>query len=194
MKKSEFIEKFGEEAWNVEAEKRREYRKRYNQEHKEENKEYSKWYYQNNKESIIEKKQCYYQDNREHIIEYKKQWREDNKEQCREYKKQYRGTQFGRANNLKNGYIKEDKMKGFPTDKNIDEDWIIENIFKSQCIYCGESDWAKLGADRIDNNKPHTPDNCVCACWDCNSKRQDKYTVEEFIEYRKLHPKIEDFI
>ena len=28
-----------------------------------------------------------------------------------------------------------------------------------------------MGADRIDNSKSHTKDNCVCACWSCNARR-----------------------
>ena len=41
------------------------------------------------------------------------------------------------------------------------------------CCYCGETDWHKLGADRIDNSKPHSKENCVCACEKCNVERRD---------------------
>ena len=119
------------------------------------------------------------------------QYRQEHKEEKKKYCKHYRSTYFGRAKSLKSRYIQNDKEKGFPTDKNIDEDWIIENIFNSQCIYCGENNWRKLGCDRIDNTKGHTPDNCVCSCWDCNNDRKDKFTVEEFIQYRKLHPRVQ---
>lgn len=65
----------------------------------------------------------------------------------------------------------------------------MENIFTSKCIYCGDDNWEHLGCDRKDNSKPHTSDNIVCACGICNAERSDNYTVEEFIQYRKLHPR-----
>lgn len=174
IKKADYIAMYGEEAWDAYAEKRREYSKQYAKEHKEELKEYKKQYYQ---------------DNKDHIVEQRKQYYQDNIEERREYGRQYNKTQWGRAVLMKLNYIRKDKEKGFPADQNIDEEWIIENIFNSKCIYCGESDWKKLGADRIDNSKPHTPDNVVCSCWDCNNKRNDKFTVEEFVQLMKKEKK-----
>lgn len=215
IKKADYIAKYGEEAWEIEAEKRREYQRQYAKEHKEEQKEYYKQWYQENKEHHSKKmkqwyqdniEKCkeygrqyhqehkeeyneyskqYYQDNKERIAEYMKQYNDTNKERIAEQVKQYRSTQLGRANRIKINYLHYDKKRGFPTDQNIDEDWIIENIFGSSCIYCGESDWQKLGADRIDNTKGHTPDNCVCSCKKCNEKRGDRYTVEEFVLLKK---------
>lgn len=122
--------------------------------------------------------------------ETRKRCYQKNKEKYKDCTKQYYKTQLGRAKYLKHGYNQKDINRGFSTDKNIDETWIMENVFSGQrCIYCGESDWRKLGVDRIDNTKGHTPDNCVCSCWDCNKERKDRFTVEEFIQYRKLHPR-----
>lgn len=53
-------------------------------------------------------------------------------------------------------------------------EWVVENIFTQSCHYCGESDWHKLGADRVDNSLPHTPDNVVPCCRDCNKKKGRK--------------------
>ena len=58
--------------------------------------------------------------------------------------------------------------------------WIMDYIFTKKCVYCGESDWKKLGCDRIDNSKPHTEDNVVCCCGECNTKRGTK-EFEEFL-------------
>ncbi len=196
IKKADYIAKYGEEAWNAKAEKRREYFKQYNdkrkeylKQYKEANRdriaEYNKQYYEGNKERIAERHKQYNEANKERIAEQNKQYCEANKERLAEQLKQYRNTQFGRANYLKNVYIQKDKQKGFSTDQNIDEDWIIENIFDSQCIYCGDSDWTHLGADRIDNSKPHTPDNCVCACRLCNIDRKDRYSVQDFIKIKQ---------
>jgi len=163
MNKTEYIEKFGEEAWKAKAEERKEYDKQYRKANREHILEQSRQYYYRNKDFCKEIQKQW----RDEHPGYMNQWRENNKERIR-------------AQSLKQIYTEIDQRKGFPVDKNIDTDWIIENIFNSSCIYCGESDYAKLGADRIDNSKPHTPDNCVCACRRCNSKRGNRYTVEEF--------------
>ncbi|MBS6574788.1 HNH endonuclease [Parabacteroides goldsteinii] len=62
-------------------------------------------------------------------------------------------------------------------DFNISQDWFIENILKSKCIYCGDT--MKLGCDRIDNTKGHTMDNVVPCCYSCNVARFDNFTFEE---------------
>lgn len=158
MKKQEIIEKYGIEEYERRLRKHREYKKIYNQEHREERSEYSKQYYQEYKGEILE------------------------------HQKQYRQTQYGRAIHLSKGYLRTDKTKGFET--NITPQWIVDNIFTSKCYYCEESDWTKLGTDRIDNTKGHTIDNVICACGKCNSERQDKYTVKEFKRYKQIRPKI----
>ena len=178
-----------------------EYNKQYQSENKERIAEQRKQYRKDNKERIAQ----YYQDNKERLAEYNKQYRSENKERILEYQKKYReenreliaerwkkcySTKKGRAGYVSNAYKKIDIRKGFSIDQNIDADWIIENIFGGQkCIYCGDNDWTHLGADRIDNTKPHTPDNVVCACFICNVERNDRCSVEEFKQYRALHPR-----
>lgn len=134
---------------------------------KEEKKAYSKNYYKSHKEYFLEH-------NKTISKSVKKGWWDN-----------YCKTKNGRATHFVSTYKFTDKKKGFSTDQNIDEKWIIENIFNSSCIYCGESDWAKRGVDRIDNAKGHTPDNCVCACERCNKKRGDRYSVDEFVRIMK---------
>ena len=184
LRKADYISKYGEEAWEIESARRNERKKRWCQNNKEHIAEYNKQYREDNKEYFTEYNKQYYNTNKEYFAEYGKH-REGEKERV----KQYRSTQRGRANNIKTTYIHCDKKRGFSTDQNIDEDWIMENIFNSSCIYCGDNDWTHLGADRIDNTKGHTPDNCVCACGLCNSDRNDNFTVEEFKEYRRTHPR-----
>ena len=53
----------------------------------------------------------------------------------------------------------------------LTEEWVVNHIFNSKCVYCGESDWKKLGCDRIDNSQPHTPSNVVCCCGKCNREK-----------------------
>lgn len=62
----------------------------------------------------------------------------------------------------------------------ITTQWMIENVYNGHCLYCGKTDWRKLGLDRIDNSKPHTLDNVVVCCEECNKKRGD-LSFEEFL-------------
>ena len=139
--------------------------KQYYQEHKEEKIDYQKQYYQNNKEDVLEQRKEYYQDNKDSIAERKKK---------------YYQTPIGRASTLVRNYKWNDKKcnRGKCT---LTVQWIIDNIFSGQkCIFCGESDWEKLGCDGIDNSLPHTPDNVNPCCDECNKKRGRK-EFEEFL-------------
>ena len=189
----ERIERYGVEAWEEKKRKDREYYQankeriaEYRQTHKEQKKEYNKEYYQANKERITEQKKDYYQANKER----RKEYNQANKERGKGYQKKYYSTPLGKANNLARTYKRSDRKKGFDPSNNVTSKWIIENIFSGQsCIYCGDSDWTHLGCDRIDNSKPHTPDNVICSCGLCNIERNDKCSVEEFKQYRALHPR-----
>lgn len=144
--------------------------------------EYKKKYYQNNREQISEQKKQYRQKNKDKIIERKKQYYQANREERLEYQKQYYNTPIGKAKNLINAYRREDK-KHNRGECTLTAEWIVENIFSGQkCIYCGEDDWTKLGCDRIYNDKPHTPDNVVCSCWEHNRQRKDM----DFEEFKKM--------
>lgn len=77
-------------------------------------------------------------------------------------------------------YKYRDKKK-FNKAIDLDVDWFIDNILNSKCIYCGESNWKKLGADRIDNSEPHNKENIVCCCSTCNRMRGDDFTIDEFL-------------
>jgi hypothetical protein len=64
------------------------------------------------------------------------------------------------------------------------------------CDYCGTTlystrksrndavqklEWKYNGLDRVNNNLPHTLENCVPCCWKCNNDK-GRSTREEFIE------------
>lgn len=100
---------------------------------------------------------------REHKLELKRAW----------YK-----TKNGRALNLATNYRRDDKKQN-RGESTLTPEWIVNNIFTRRCIYCGCEDWHQLGADRINNDKPHTPENCVPCCVDCNTKRH----LQDFLEY-----------
>lgn len=72
-------------------------------------------------------------------------------------------------------YKYRDNKKGFKNDLTLE--WLINNIFSKSCEYCG--DIYDIGADRIDNSKGHTMDNCIPCCWQCNMTRSDRFSYEE---------------
>lgn len=103
--------------------------------------------------------------------DYWKEYRKKNKDKILSQKKERYNTQKGRSICLINNYRNDDKDRGFETSVDFDYNWLIEHIF-TKCIYCGETDWHKLGCDRIDNNKPHSKDNVVPCCKKCNDERR----------------------
>ena len=172
-----------------------EQKKHYRQEHKETIAEWQKQWYQDNREDVLKQQKQYYQehkkekteyqkqhyqDNKDTILELQKQYRQNNKDAIAERQKQYYQTPNGRASSLVSGYRRADKNAN-RGECTLTAQWIIDNIFSGQkCIFCGESDWEKLGCDRIDNSLPHTPNNVNPCCDECNKKRGKK-EFEEFL-------------
>lgn len=118
--------------------------------------------------------------------DYFKQRYQENSEKIKEIVRKYKSTPIGRANHLASSYRIEDK-KHNRGECTITGEWMVDNIFSGQrCFYCGESDWTKLGCDRIDNSLIHTPDNVVPCCEECNKKRGRKDFVEFLKEIGRL--------
>lgn len=175
------------------------------EEKKKKKAEYDKEYRAKNKERIANRHKEWYAKNKEkkHLydIEYrkknverrkevKKAWNKANKKKMSAYNKQFYQTIAGMAARRRNHYLADDKEKGFDTAQTITAKWIAENILTASCIYCHDAEPYHLGCDRIDESKGHTPDNVVCACPVCNWERSlQKMSVEEFVEYRKTHPR-----
>lgn len=124
---------------------------------------------------------------REYDREYSKQWRKLNKERKKksneeyrkshtEYFKKYRETyngkkyeisMFSRASKLLFAYNQSDSQHN-RGEGDLTAQWIIDNIFSKPCTHCGETDWKKIGCNRLDNTKPHTMDNVEPCCMKCN--------------------------
>lgn len=138
---------------------------------KEKKREYARQRYLQKKEEILEKRKQHYQENKEKTLEKQKNY----------YK-----TPMGRAQWLVQGYKREDKKYG-RGECTLTAKWVVDNIFTSKCHYCGESNWHKLGCDRIDNSKPHTMDNVVPCCYECNCKRSSKSYEEFLAECNKIN-------
>lgn len=95
---------------------------------------------------------------------------EESKEVQRQMMKDWFNTREGRAYNLCKNYEQFDQ-KANRGQSTITPQFILDNIFTSRCVWCGETDWKLLGCDRIDNDLPHTPTNVVCSCKNCNLER-----------------------
>lgn len=117
--------------------------------------------------------------------DYDKEYQAANKDKISKYQSEFYSTKFGRANNLLNGYKYMDREKKIGTCT-LTTDWIVKHIFSQPCHYCGKTDWRELGCDRIDNALPHTPENVVPCCWECNRKKR----LTPYDEYLKLIGKI----
>lgn len=164
------------------------------EERKAAQREYNKQYYQNNKEKLAKQKAEWRKNNKEKYVEYQAEWRKNNKEKkakCQaewrqnnkekyaEYDVKYRLTLKGRANNLLKAYRVADKKQN-RGECTLTAEWIVKNIFSQPCHYCGKTDWTKMGCDRIDNSLPHTPENVVPCCAECNRKKA-RYSYDEYM-------------
>lgn len=65
---------------NIPTRTDKEYKKKYNEEHKEVITEYNKKYKEEHKEDIVEKKKQYYEEHKEDTAEYNKKYREQNRD------------------------------------------------------------------------------------------------------------------
>ena len=143
-------------------------------------------YRANHKEEMAEYNAEYYQKHKDEIAAIQAEYRANHKEERAAYNAEYYSTPLGRAANLVSGYRLADKKQN-RGDCTIDAQWIVDNVFSGQiCHYCGETDWTKLGCDRIDNSLPHTPENVVCCCGECNIKK----SITPYDEFMRMIGKV----
>lgn len=150
---------------------------------------------------------------REAHPDYFKNWlannRERHNEYCRNYQSKHRKaqqkrmndyhqTKEGRATNLLAAYVQMDLERRGERPQLTQAD-IMRICFSdtSKCVYCGETEWTKLGLDRIDNDRPHDRCNVLCSCHDCNVERYRRplgeyvrekrgMSLEEFMEQNSM--------
>jgi len=145
-------------------EEKKEYNKKYREEHKEKSQEYDKKYREEHKEKILEYNKKYKEENKEKISEYNKKWREENKKKISEYAKaqryekrviclEYLGgkcVKCGTTHNLQFDHIKREGKKYNITEKlTIKFDNLKEELDKCQllCAPCHLEKTAKEWAD-----------------------------------------------
>lgn len=139
--------------------------RQYNQEHKDEIAVKNRQYRDKHKDEIAEIRHRYWVKHKEELTKYNKQYYIEHKKEIGEYKK----SPMGRAINLLCAYNHGDQ-KYNRGEGDLTAKWIVENIFAKPCVHCGETDWHKIGCNRLDNSKPHTKDNVEPCCWECNNK------------------------
>lgn len=105
--------------------------------------------------------------------EYNKEYYQTNKKRIRLMQKEHSDTYIGRATNLVGCYNAYDK-KYSKGEGDLTAQWVVDNILSKPCSHCGETDWKKIGCNRLDNSKPHTMDNVEPCCRSCNLKLASK--------------------
>lgn len=130
-------------------------------------KEWHKQYYLKNREKLLAKQNAYYKTNNAVYKEYYDNNKEEKIKYQIEYNKEYKKTPIGRAQNLLSSYNQSDREAGRGKG-NLTAQWIVDNIFSKSCAHCEETDWHKLGCNRLDNSKPHTKDNVEPCCFKHN--------------------------
>lgn len=142
--------------------------KEYREKNKEKRSEYFKEYRLKNADKIKAYKDGRKADTKEYNRQYYLKHREEIIAQKTEYNKSYNKTQMGRAQKQFQQYKFMDKRNGFGDVIDFDAKWIVDNIYTKKCAHCDETDWHKLGCNRLDNSKPHTKDNVEPCCFHCN--------------------------
>lgn len=105
---------------------------------------------------------------------YKKLSKEE-KEIYKAKNREYCSKGLGRATALICAYRKSDKKRNQTCD--LDREFLLNNIFNKECIYCGSS--SNIGCDRINNNLGHLKTNVVPCCRICNTTRMNNFTHDE---------------
>lgn len=154
------------------------YMKRWRADHRDERAAYKKQWHAENRAAQAAYMKQWRADHKEHIATYYQENKEERLAYMKQYNAAYYSSIFGRAVHFARNYKRND-IKYNRGECTITPEWIVENLFSGQvCQYCGESDWHNLGCDRIDNTKPHTPDNVRCCCEKCNKKKGRKSDIQ----------------
>ena len=160
-------------------------RKEYYLAHKDEINEKHRQYYREHKERIKQKIKEWQTQNTDKVKGYKDKYEKEHKEEKAAYQKEWRKTPIGRASILLSAYNQADKnMNRGKGD--LTAQWIVDNIFTKPCAHCDETDWTKIGCNRLDDSKPHTKDNVEPCCSKCNLELQE-ITRDELGRFKKTN-------
>ena len=107
---------------------------------------------------------------------------EQQKEIYKAKNRKYTSSGLGRATALICSYRKADKKRNQIC--NLDREFLINNIFNKECIYCHSL--INIGCDRVDNNLGHIKTNVVPCCRICNTTRMNNFSHDEMILLGKI--------
>lgn len=125
-----------------------------------------------------ERKREYYKKNKERILLRQKRYYESHKDERKEYRERYSKTYDGHCMIVLRSCKNFDKVNNRP-EGDLTLDWVKKQL-KKGCVHCGNTDFTKIGLNRIDNSLPHTQSNCEPCCWDCNRKLAGEYFKEKY--------------
>lgn len=142
------------------------------------------------KDKIKVKNKKYQLENKEQIKVQRKEYYEENKDKIKQYI-DVNKDKIRIANMNYNAKSEDIKYNRYDEENHVDKDFIINQIVlqHNECIYCNKI--MNLGGkalnndlctiERIDNDIGHIKDNCVLACLNCNRKRNNTYSHNEFM-------------
>ena len=175
------------------TEERREYMRKWRADHPD----YARQRYAKKKDELREYHHSWCIEHKDEVNEYNRKYRQEHPDKIytpkhKKYYRQYQNMRYKtdpvyRAKIIFNTDKQRDKQKGLmpdnPTDYPTREEFI--EMIQQPCIFCGETDWHKIGLDRIDSTKGHIRGNLQPCCKSCNDRKQDM-SNEEFIEKYNL--------
>lgn len=173
----EYQQNYRKENRERELERAREYKRT----HKEELKIYNKEYAQTHTEKIRNYQQNYQQEKKKEIKEQQKEKRTRYKQDLKQIIKKKIGSH--KRSDILNKRIEKDSIP----DDYIDVEHVLELLEEQQnkCKKCevklelcnySQACTTQFTIDRIDNDLPHTKNNCIITCLSCNVSKSDKQT------------------
>lgn len=138
----------------------------------------TKKYYLAHRDEILAKSKLYTEEHKDELRKKWKEYRKKNKDKIYETE----NTPYNIAKRRLKTYNRMD-LANFGCLGNLTAEWIRDNILSKPCVHCGESDYHKIGCNRIDNSKPHTMDNVEPCCYICNTKLYYKTKMKTVYQY-----------
>ena len=177
---------------------RKEYDKKYREEHLEKRRAYSRKYSQEHPEQGKK----YNQEHPEQRKEYQKKYRQENLEKRRKYSREYnqknpnknsKSSKENRKNYTQGKKAKYAKYKSNAKTRNYPFNLTFEQFitfWQKSCYYCGD-EIETIGLDRVDNSRGYEIDNVVPCCKICNRMKLNM-SKDDFINHYKKIIKVDN--
>jgi hypothetical protein len=150
------------------SEERKEYFKKYREEHKEQRREYGKKYAEEHKEECNERSRIWHENHKDRHKEAIKKWNTEHIEEMREYRKKYyqeHKTDIDKHKVNRNTVYHAEQQRN--RNKNLRKKFF--EMYGNKCVCCGESEYIFLTMDHVQND---------------GNKRRERYGNNNLKEYR----------